>query len=737
MAKCLNVRRGRFPPMLRALYILAIFVSSALLFLIEPMAAKMILPKFGGSPEVWNTAMVFYQGMLLLGYAYANLSTRWLGVKRQALLHLLLLVAAAAKLPFHIPATYSPDPSRSAALQVLLLLAGKVGLLFFCLSAGAPLLQRWFSKTSDPRSSDPYFLYSASNLGSMLALLSYPLLVEPSLGLGRQAIWWSAGFGVMVLIMVGSAVWIWRAPSEKQVTEELNHGEPVPRERLLRWVLLAFAPSALLLGVTSFITSNLAPVPLLWVIPLALYLLSFILAFSRWHVPTIEIGRWLAVLIVPLAVVILMESNKPIVIICVIHLAAFFLAALMCHGEIAKSRPAAEHLTSYYFWISLGGVLGGIFCALLAPLLFPSYIEYPLTLALVCLLRPVVGVKPVRWLDFIYPVAVGLVTLVMWRVVRLEGMPYGPVRLGIVIALPAILCFLAIDTRLRNALSLAVLFCVGDVLGIGVPGQLMYRTRTFFGVHRVLRDTGFHKLVNGEILHGAEGIQPGERDAPTSYYTREGPFGEAYRSLQYLPATKKIAFVGMGAGTLAAYGRPGDRYTFYEIDPAVYAIASKPKYFTFLADCKALTEVVLGDARLNLSKAPDGAYGMIVLDAFSADNIPVHLLTREAIQLYLRKLSPNGVIAFHISSKYVDLKTVLSHLSADLHLCALFREDWDQTPAPDAPLKSASRWLYMARSWSDYGNLLNNKDWSKVRGKPENVWTDDYSNVAGALFSVF
>jgi hypothetical protein len=745
----------------RILFTVTLFLSSLLLFLIEPMIAKMILPRFGGSPGVWNTSMLFFQVALLAGYGYAHLATKWLGPRVQAITHLAILLLPAFVLPFGLPNGIRSGVGNPAPL-VLLMLTISVGLPFLVVSAGAPLLQRWFAATKDPHAKDPYFLYSASNLGSMLALLAYPFLIEPRFRLTDQSVLWTFGYCAMVALMAICAAALFFARGKPLVLHESPTTIPPaadeelpanPRElslkRRLLWIGLAFCPSSLLLGITTYLTSNIAPVPLLWVLPLALYLLTFIVAFARKRVISGKtLGRFLPLLIVPLAFTMILEASEPGVIIplVVLHLLVFFLASLMCHQALADDRPRPEHLTEFYFYVSLGGVLGGVFNALIAPTIFNSFFEYPLILGVACYFRPMAAKQRFTRADWIYPAALGLAMVAITFVARIQMPEPTPLRSGITIGIPLLLVFLTADTAVRFASSLIVLFAMTSLMQVAVAGRIIDARRSFFGVHRVEAHSNkyglFHSLLHGNTIHGQENLDEKVRDklpesiardlihTPLTYYYPTGPIGQVFRVIG--PSRRKVALIGLGIGSLAAYGKPYQDFTYYEIDPDVVTIASDPNLFHFVDECRANLKIELGDARLELAKARSGGYDLIVLDAFSSDSIPLHLLTREAVELYLSKLSSGGVLAFHISNRYLDLQPVLAKAASSLGLLAWVQEDEDMDLLA---AKSQSTWVVMAKSESDLVGLRKrDPSWEPLHGDPSfPVWTDDYSNIASVL----
>ncbi len=723
-----------------ALYAVTVFVGAGLLFLIQPMFARMVLPLLGGSPAVWNTAMVFDQSVLLAAYAYAHVSTTRLGIRRQAAWHLVLLAAPLAFLPVAVPAGW-PAPPPSAPLPWLLgLMAVAVGLPFFAIAATSPLLQRWFTGTSHRRAADPYVLYVASNAGSLLALLSYPAWVEPRWRLAEQGRGWMWGYGLLLMLTAACAVCLWRSPAATPATPAVP-AAPAPDRptigRRLRWAWLAFVPSSLLLSVTAYLSSDVAVVPLMWIVPLAIYLLTFILAFA--HRPPLRrlwLARTLPLLLTPLVMTLNMKPSQPMGLLMLLHLATFFVAATLCHTDLAAGRPPAVHLTEYYLWISIGGALGGLFNALIAPLIFHSVVEYPLMLVLVCLVDLKAGGRPWNRLagDLLWPAL-----LVLGTGAAVVGIQSTPLRSdqfvrGLLFAVPTLICFLFSPRPLRFALGLGGLLLIGGVYE-NEKGQMLFARRTFFGVHRVMLDADqrYHVLYHGRILHGIQSLDPARRDEPLTYYARSGPVGDVLAAYGQ-GAAERIGVVGLGAGTLACYAQPGQQWSYFEIDPTVLKLARDPRFFTFLRDAAVPMRVVLGDARLSLGQEPDGAFDLLILDAYSSDAIPVHLVTREALALYLRKLAPRGQLAFHISNTPVDQEPVLANLARDAGLTALTRADTDVAQSDLALGKAASVWLAMARQPADLALLSANPHWHPSQGRPgAAVWTDDYSSVLSIL----
>lgn len=721
---------------MRFLFTAAIFLGSCLLFLVQPMAARIVLPAFGGTPAVWTASVVFFQAALLGGYAYAHAGARKLGPRRHAVLHLLLVVAAAFTLPFATRTTMGAHGEVSPALALIAQLALLVGPAFFVVSAGAPTLQRWFADTRDPAAKDPYFLYSASNVGSMAALLAYPFLVEPRLDLGGQARLWAYGYAGLIGLLALSAVALWRTkPAE--VVEAEPPTAPAPaitaRQRWL-WIGLSAVPSSLLLGVTQYLSANIAPIPLLWVAPLALYLVTFILAFANKPLLSAQtLGRVMPMIVTPLAVVIVLQATEPLVPLAIVHFTAFFVAAWTCHARLSESRPDPTHLTEFYLWVSVGGVIGGAFNALAAPLLFNDLIEYPLALVLAALFKPTLPKgdgRPSR-LDFGYAAAIAFFTGAMAILVSHLGLGTGPMRTGMVVGVPAILAFLAVDRPWRYGLSLGAIFAVTAALNVAAGSiKVAVAERSFFGVHRVtFQGPGdhLHELMHGNTVHGIQDTRHPE--TPLTYYHPTGPIGRIMRRLPP-ERSQDVGLVGLGVGSLAAYGRPGQRMTYFEIDPVVERIARDERFFTFLRDTKADLKVVLGDARLTLNPIPDATYGLVVLDAFSSDAIPVHLLTKEAVAMYFRKLRPDGLLAIHISNRYLDLTPVLAANAHDLGLTGYSLTDVSSDEQKEAG-KRDSHWVLLSRTAEDAVAVVKgDSEWTALEPEPGfRTWTDDFSNV--------
>jgi hypothetical protein len=628
------------------------------------------------------------------------------------------------------------------------------------------MLQKWFSSTDHPSAKDPYFLYGTSNLGSLVALLGYPLLMEPYLPLKGQSKLWMICY-VVLAGLISVCAMITLKPSRTTVQNISPEADPESQNASLvadnpadlkvrqriRWVLLAFAPSSLLLGVTNYITTDIAQVPLFWIIPLAIYLTTFILVFSPKPVfrhklmvrvqpflllPLIVVPFYWGFIIVPWAFIPL-------------HLLAFFVTAMVCHAELANSRPSTTHLTEFYLWLSAGGVLGGVFNALVAPMVFDTLAEYPMAIVLACLLRPspdlTVQKERARWFDIGLPLIVtvifGISRFGLGRVLSL-GIARSEIFSGIwlvaiifISCLAGVICLSFSDRPIRFGLGVGGLMLAG-VLCISGQNQVLYSERNFFGFLKVLYEpeSDCHLLFHGTTLHGAQSLNPKRRREPLTYYHRTGPLGQVFET----PASGKsrVAVVGLGTGSIACYGRPGQQWTFFEIDPAVERIARDKRYFTFVSECPAKVDVVLGDARLSLARTPDHRYDLIILDAFSSDSIPIHLLTWEAMKLYLTKLADDGILAFHISNRYLNLKPVIGDLARDAHLECLLQEDRKLSEADIKGKKLGSDWVVMAHRKSNLGKLPEDPRWKPLLGRPgERLWTDDFSNILSVFNLAF
>jgi SAM-dependent methyltransferase len=725
-------------------FTLTTFANAALLFLVEPLFSKLVLPLLGGSSAVWTTCMLFYQGVLLAGYVYVHLGSRWLGARRQAAVHLALFAASCLFLPVALAPGWTAPTEGTPVFWLLGFMLASLGLPFFCLSAGAPLLQRWFAGTGHPRRDDPYFLYAASNAGSMVALLAYPLLVEPLLPLTAQSRAWSVAYGVLGLALAASAALLWRshrpAADAPAAVARPSAAESIPWSRRARWLALSAVPSSLLLGVTAHLSTDVAPVPLLWVVPLALYLLTFVWAFSPRGARTSEATARGARLVAILFVVALAFGWKiPPALALPWELIVFTLLTVVCHTRLAADRPAVGNLTEYYVWMSLGGVIGGVFNALVAPVVFPGLYEYPLALVaglgLVAAALPHDARRGLWWRDVAVAAGVGFA---VWGAMTAAASQAGVAGAVLKLALSgaaAVALLACADRPLRLTLAAGAAFGAFSLAGGGGSGDVLLRARSFYGSYRVERirpaaDT-IRMMVHGSTIHGAQFVDAARAREPLTYYARSGPVGDAFAALPGRTVAGRVAAVGLGTGSLACYAVSGARWTFFEIDPVVVRMATPGGQFDFVERCAPGARVRLGDARVVLSRMPDGQFDLLVLDAFSSDAIPTHLLTREAFRDYARLLAPGGVMLVHVSNRYLRLGHVVQAGAADLGMRGWTRRSVP-TDAERAQLITPAEWIALARRPEDVGGLAGRPGWRPLDAAPV-AWSDDFSNVVGIL----
>jgi hypothetical protein len=709
-------------------------LSALLLFLVQPMFAKRVLPLLGGSPGVWNTAMVFFQGTLLLGYLYVYFMDRFLPPKAQIPIHGVVLLAAFTALPIGVAAGWSPPTGSMPAWWLLGLFGASIGLPFFALSATAPLLQRWFSLTDHPAASDPYFLYAASNVGSIAALLAYPTLVEPRIGLNEQSVLWTWAYGAFVLFMVLSAAQlVLRSTRGVMASPNLDAGRSPGARTILLWIALALLPSSLLLGVTNHLSTDVAAVPLLWVVPLAIYLLTFVLAFAARP----PIAHSTVLRLVPMAVVFLLVTvaffDRLLLFAIPAHLVTFFLLALACHGELARRRPATDHLTAYYLWIAFGGVLGGAFNALVAPVVFDSVLEYPLAIVLACgLLQVTPAAGRATWRDVLIPMAFGALLVAAVSVGRAvtDGMSFW---LALVIVVGgALVVFSFKGHPVRFALGLGLLMLISEPI-TRPAATLLMQERDFFGVVKVQRDVSdtYRVLLHGTTIHGGQLIDPAEWTRPVTYYGAGSPIAVAFEKLIPDDEPLSVGLVGLGAGATLCLGNEHQDWTLFELDPVVVDVARDERYFHYLSECPPRWEVVQGDARLSLAEVRDDAFDVLVIDVFSSDAIPVHLITREAVELYLRKTGPDGLLLLHITNRHMDLEPVIARTFEELGLTA--RQMFGPEEL-ESSFQFRSRWVVFAENPARLAAIASDDRWRGLESRPGiDAWTDDYSNILSVL----
>lgn len=724
-------------------YTAAIFVSALLLFSVQPLFTKMVLPRLGGSPAVWSVAMVFFQSLLLGGYAYAHYLSRIRSRAVPIAIHLVLLIAAFLTLPLSIATSFGTPPTSGYAFWLLGLFLLSIGLPFFALAANNPLLQAWFVRTGHPNASDPYFLYASSNIGSFLALLSYPVLLEPMLTLRWQNLIWTAGYAVLIVLIAGCGVLLLRSP--QQMTEETSEEAvaPPPSWALrARWVFLAAVPSGLLIAVTAHISTDVAAAPLMWVLPLSLYLLTWVLVFqSRPLLP----HKWMLVLqpIAIACIIALLSESYSLVAMLSGHLLAFFVIAMSCHGELARTRPASAHLTGFYVALSFGGMVGGLFAGLIAPYTFSWIAEYPILLALAVLCRPAAVERWPLLSRWYWPliVAVALVVIVP---VATGGKLHDWIdnhRATVIgdIAILAVVAALVLTVGRLKLLATVALALVLLRLYPADDGRID-TVRSFFGVHKIqITSNGqYHVLLHGTTIHGAEkmlnddGTPVTGRPEPITYYYKTGGIGQGIAAIRARKSGPiRVAVIGLGSGSLTCASEPGESWRFFEIDQSMVDTARDPKYFTYVSKCAPDLQPVMGDARLTFANEPDGAYDLIIVDAYSSDAIPVHLATQEAMAIYKAKLAPQGAVLMHVSNRNLELSSVVEGIAAANGL-----KSWaySEDSGRDAEYIFPTAVVVSARDDADVGGLASSEDWALTTPDPkQRVWSDDYSNVLGAV----
>ncbi len=737
-----------------ALFALTVFTSAALVFMVQPMVAKLVLPLLGGSSSVWNTSMAFFQLALLAGYFYAHLLQRIPTVRGQALTHLAALIVAAVALPLRVNGLAGPPSSEHPNLWLLTVLTLSIGAPFAVLSATAPLVQAWHARTVGAAGGkEPYVLYAASNLGSLLALLAYPIAVEPAFTLFGQRMGWSLGYVLFVLIIGVLALAVSRARAQA-AERAAPAATPAPswRQRLI-WVALAAIPSSLMLGVTTYITTDIASAPFLWVLPLALYLGTFIIAFQERPAISPELTLTLQGAALAACVALLPFRATFFGLLLFVHLSAFFLTALMCHQRLVAQRPDPAHLTEFYLCLSLGGVVGGGFNAFLAPVLFSDVWEYPLILALSCLARPWGSLHKVpisTWVMFVLGVVAAILTPVAVTfagnhvttqsvVGAFDQSELFDMGMKTLLILAVICAFMIRRYALFFFAIIAILSYASEVTADRTDTRASWRS--FFGVLKrsetYVPNIGgpVKMLAHGTTLHGAQAQADAYRCRPMVYYTPRTPIGQVFTTKSAERADLRIGAVGLGTGSVAAYTRPGDHLTFFEIDPLVVKVSTDPKNFTYTTECaKGRVDYVIGDARLTVAKQPDSTFDILLIDAFSSDSVPAHLLTVEAVKGYLKKLKPDGILILHLSNRNLDLlgpAQAVARASGGQGLIQNYRPGKD----PEGSWESAEDAVIVARDREALEAYVRSGKWRTVDPFLTRPWTDDYTNLAGSLYA--
>ncbi|SLJ93360.1 spermidine synthase [Novosphingobium mathurense] len=719
----------------RALFILTILVGSFLLFMVEPMVARMALPRLGGAPNVWNSAMLVYQALLLAGYGYAHwLSQKPLG--HQAVIHLIALCIAATTLPIGLAQVASPAPGWEAIWVPWLLLL-TVGPVFFLVAAQAPLMQRWFA--ADARAGQPWALYAASNLGSFAGLIAYPLVAEPLLALHGQSLVWALGYGLLVLLVAACAWTRRRTVDAARPSESLLRASDVTSwRRKLHWLALAAIPSGLMLSTTTHLTTDIFASPLLWVIPLGLYLLSFAVAFADRRAQARALTFVAPVVLLFTGSYAMLADGSGALLLAGGSCVLLFVVSVALHARLYDLRPDAGHLTGFYLILSAGGALGGLFTALVAPLVFDWSWEHPLLILGAALLIPLDEILRWRRMDGLDPrlARIALVLLLMLALflsVQLFDLFTEPGTTTMAMLLTVFLTGTGVMVMGWRWAFVTVLLLA--MLGQGGLVTIMssyegQRTRSYFGIYTVrdYRSSGMRILSHGTTLHGQQSLDPDKRRMPLTYYGPRSGVGLALASANRMEGdAARIGVVGLGTGSLACYAKPGQDWTFFEIDPVILNYSTKGQ-FTYLRDCAPQAKVILGDARLELESVPPHRFDMLVIDAFSSDAIPLHLLTREAMEVYLRALTGRGVLLMHISNRYVELEPVIAALARSEGLTARVRQDWPE----NLDLYTPSHWIALSRDSSSINELAKmqpDSPWSRLQAPAQRPWTDDHASI--------
>ncbi|MFZ5794374.1 MAG: spermidine synthase [Sphingomonas sp.] len=727
--------------LVRPLFVVTILASSFLLFLVQPMVARMALPRLGGAPAVWNSAMLVYQALLLGGYAYAHWLGR-LGPRAQGMTHLAVLLVAGLWLPIGLNAL-QPGPTAQPALWVPWLLCLSIGPLFFAVSAQAPLLQRWFSLSREGE--DPYALYAASNFGSFAGLIAYPLVVEPGMALLGQRILWSSGYILVGLLVALCAATLPKtAPGAAALASPAPQSAPPTGRRVAHWIALAFVPSGLMLATSTYISTDIVAMPLLWVVPLGLYLLSFTVAFATDRTMADMQTRVAPVAILLFGGILVAGMGGMPYLGAIMALALLFLVSVALNTALYRIRPEPDRLTGFYLAMAVGGALGGVFAALIAPLVFDWTYEYPILVLAAGLLVPQHALlRPIRrlWEGSAHRrhILTGVVALVVLGLVGLILADAGP-GLG---ALPqaALLVIVVIGLLSMGArwafvsVLLGVLVAFGGYRAVMISLEPHARTRSYFGVYTVHNAATQRQLAHGTTVHGVQLLgSPARERTPTAYYVAASGVG---RAMQVLPilygAHARVGIVGLGSGTLACYAVAGQDWRFYEIDPAVVRIARDTGQFTFLSRCLPHPGIVLGDARLNLAVAPAASLDLLALDAFSSDAVPMHLMTREAFASYARVLAPRGLLLVHISNRFLDLEPVVAAAAqgGGWYSAQLFYHP----RAINRDAATMSQWIALSRDPAVIQSLkARDSAWGPVKPRAGFApWTDDYSTILPLL----
>ena len=733
-------------------FALTMFAGGALLLVIPPMFAKMAVPLLGGSAAVGNTILIFFLTTLLVGHVFAQVAASWLGPRGQVACHLVALCLSWSCLPIAVARGWLPSPGAFPVPAVVMLLVVSVGLPFLVVSTSAPLLQAWFRRAPHASIRDPSVLIAAGSFGGLSAVLAYPLCIEPWLTLREQSQGWAAGYGLFAVLIAGCAVIAWRSAPDRPAarltgrapSQPVLTAEPDPPIRRLRWLVLSLVSAGLATSVTTYLSTDSGAMPLMRILPLAVYLLTIALAF--WRRTARPLMAWIE-LILPFVLVLAAAGFAwKGVVPAELSLLVLFVVGMTCHYQLAEDLPAAERCTEFSLWWCLGGVLGTMLVAIVPPLVFPGAWEYPLMLAAACLVRPRPPTSsPAPRAAVLTAAVLAVCGAVVW-LLRNEA---GPLDIGHADDLLVKLVLIATAAAAalwwqRRTVPFAAALVALVLLAMWYPQEktrVIYAGRSFLGTVRVTGDLlwNAHELVCGSTVRAAQGLADRFRREPWAYYSRSGPLGRIFAALESRRPLTEIGVLGLGAGAVAAYGLPGERMTFYEIDPLVARVARDADCFTYLADSQATVEVVVGDPRLSLAQGPPRRFDLLVIDVFGSDPVPMHLFTREAFQLYLERLADHGVVAIHAPSRHLDIGRVLGGVAAECGLiaatCGLIAAEWigPSDPVGTGPEHMASTWIVMARRPEDLGSIIGNPAWDPLPPDRRSVWTDDHSSLLGVL----
>ncbi len=712
-----------------AIYGPTIFLSASLLFFVQPLFAKMVLPILGGAPAVWTTAMLFFQSALILGYGYAHVLSRYVNVSGQMAIHATLWIAAAISLPLAVNVGWQFDPEGPIATQTLMVFAAGVGLPFVALSANAPLIQHWYAQLDTGDADNPYVLYGASNLGSLMSLLAFPLVAEPLFGATAISTGWSVLFAVLgFALLATSATALKGAWKPALIAPASRSASAAPGLKVIaHWAFLAFLPSSLMLAVTSKIATDFGSIPLVWVVPLALYLLTFVLVFTRKPLIGASALRWMALASIALLLGVYGGKLHLSLALGVGLIAAFFALTLFAHDRLYRARPAAEHLTLFYLVMSCGGALGGFFNSIIAPAVFNDLLEGPVTLALIAMVLAWGKVEA-------RGVAIAVVSAAVF-VASMTHLPGLDISMGVFVAAVLLVSFALVFVASRNNAALAVFVPValGLVLLTG-QSDARLKDRSFFGTHTVLDREGIRYYANGSTLHGSQRVDDvgATRPEPLTYYHTLAPMGQIMTSARGRNA-EQIGIVGLGVGALACHAQPGQAWQFYEIDPLVDEIARDSTHFTYLSQCTPDAPTHLGDARVVLA-GQSVTYDVLVIDAYSSDAVPMHLTTLEAMQLYMDRLAEDGLLVMHISNRYFSLEAPLARLAAELGLEMRIQRYGGS--GDSAVGDRASVVAVLAQDVGGLGEIASDERWTTPDAGEFPLWTDDYANPLSALVAL-